>query len=72
MIAHIKQLLEARPFVPFHVVMSSGQRYRVASPEHAGTNPKGTGIVVWFDDDSSVTLSALHISLVEKEAAQPA
>lgn len=72
MIALIKQLLETRPFVPFYIVMSSGQRYRVASPEHADTNPRGTGIVIWLDDDSSVMISALHVSSVEREAAQAA
>ena len=50
---------------------SGGNRYRVANADHADLNPKGSQMVIWVDDDSSVTLSALHIVGVEKEAAQP-
>ncbi len=71
MVALIKQLLEARPFGAFHVLTSGGNRYRVASADHADINPKGSQIVIWFDDESSITLSALHIVGVEKEAPQP-
>lgn len=71
MVALIRQLLEARPFTVFHVLTSGGNRYRVASADHADINPKGSQIVIWFDDESSITLSALHIVGVEKEASQP-
>ena len=67
MIADIRQLLQAGPFEPFFIVTTSGNRYRVASADHAGINPHGDRVVVWFDDDSSVTVSALHIAAVEKE-----
>lgn len=68
MIGDVRQHLGARPFEPFVIVTSSGQRYRVPSSEHAGINPRGSRVVVWFDDGSSVTLSGLHIVAVEKEA----
>ena len=68
MIADVRQHLGARPFEPFVIVTSSGQRYRVPSSEHAGTNPRGSRAVVWFDDESGVTLSGFHIVAVEKEA----
>lgn len=64
----IRRLLETRPFEPFFIVSSSGQRYRVGSWEHAGLNPSGSRVVVWFDDESSVTLSGLHIAALEKDA----
>jgi hypothetical protein len=65
MIGDIQKLLEARPFEAFEVVTSAGQHYRVASPEHADVNPKGSRLVIWFDDDSSVMISRLHIAAVE-------
>jgi hypothetical protein len=67
-IADIRQLLEAGPFEPFFIVTSSGNRYRVASADHASINPQGSRVVVWLDDESSVTLAGLHITAVEKEA----
>ncbi len=70
MIAGIRKLLHAAPFEPFIIVTSSGNRYRVASAGHADINPLGSRVVVWFDDDSSVTLSGLHIAAIEKEAPQ--
>ena len=70
MIAGIRQLLQAGPFEPFVIVTNSGNRYRVASADHADINPQGSRVVVWFDDESSVTLSGLHIAALEKEAPQ--
>jgi len=70
MIADIRQLLQAGPFEPFFIITSSGNRYRVASADHADINPRGSRVVVWFEDDSSVTLSGLHITALEKEAAR--
>ena len=72
MIANIRQLLEAGPFEPFTIVTSSGKRYRVASADHAGINPQGNRVVVWFDDESNVTISGLHIAALEKEGPQKA
>lgn len=70
MIAEIRQHLQAAPFEPFAIVAGSGMRYRVPSADHAGTNPQGSRVVIWFDDESSVTVSGLHIAAVEKEAPQ--
>ncbi len=72
MTGDIRQLLQAGPFEPFSIVTSSGVRYRVPSPDHASTNPRGSRVVVWFDDDSSVTLSALHIAAIEKQGPKKA
>ena len=35
-----------------------------------GIHPRGTRVVIWFDDDSSVTVSGLHIVAIEKAAAK--
>jgi hypothetical protein len=70
MIPDIRQLLLARPFEPFFVITTNGNRYHVASPDHASTNPQGSRVVVWFEDDSSVTLAGPHIGALEKESSQ--
>ena len=68
LIADVQRLLARRPFVPFFIVTSNGQRFRVASEEHAGLNPRGTRIHVWFDDESGATIAASQIVALEKEA----
>ena len=67
MIGEIRQSLSAVPFEPFAVVTSSGRHYRVPTRDHAGLNPKGSRVVIWFDDDSSITISSLHIVALEKK-----
>jgi hypothetical protein len=69
-IGDLRHLLDARPFERFSIV-TSGREYEVPSPDHAGVNPANSRIVIWFDDDSSVTLSALHISAIEKTPSKP-
>ena len=68
MMPEIRQLLETRPFVPFYIHTSGGNRYRVATSDYAGFNPSGRRIVIWFDDQGSITLSELHIVAAEEEA----
>jgi hypothetical protein len=68
MITEVKRLLEAQPFEPFSVVTTSGQQYGVPSPDHAGISPHAGRMVIWFDDDSSVTLAGLHIAAIEKSS----
>jgi hypothetical protein len=66
MIADIRQHLEATPFEAFTIVTTSGRRYAVPSADHAGLNPQATRIVVWFDNDASVTIAGLHVAAIEK------
>ena len=67
MIGDIRQHLKASPFEAFTIVTSSGWgRYPVPTSDHAGLNPRGTRAVVWFDDDSSVTVAGLHVVAIEK------
>jgi hypothetical protein len=70
MIADIRQHLEGAPFEPFTIVTTSGARFPVPAADHAGLNPRGSRVVVWFDDDSSVTISGLHIAAIEKGACR--
>ena len=66
MVGDIRRLLRATPFEPFTIVTSSGTRYPVPSADHANFNPQGTRVVVWFDDDASVTIAGLHVAGIEK------
>jgi hypothetical protein len=72
MISDVRDHLNARPFKPFYILTSGGNRYRVATPEHAGFDPKGTRVVIWFDEGGHITLSGLHMVAIETEAAQAA
>lgn len=69
MMEGVRQQLEAGPFESFAIITSSGHRYEVPSADHAGISPKGNRVIIWFEDDSSVTISALHIAAVEKRAS---
>jgi len=72
MIADIRQRLANRPFEPFLIITSSGHRYRIATAEHAAVNPRGSRVVIWFDDGSGVEISGLHIVALENESARAA
>jgi hypothetical protein len=65
MVDQVRKLLQERPFEPFTIVVSSGQRHFVASPEHASVLPKGSRVFVAFDDDTAVVVSVLHITALE-------
>lgn len=65
MISEIVKRLEAKPFEPFDIVTTAGKSYRVASADHAHLTPRKTRVVVMFDDESTVTITALHIAAVE-------
>jgi hypothetical protein len=64
-----QRLLRARPFQPFRIVMSSGERYEVRHPEMAFL--MRTKLVLGLDPDSQgvaddwVMCSLLHITAVE-------
>jgi len=72
MIADVRHFLESGPFEPFVIVTSSGSRYRIPSADHATINPQSSRVVVWFDDESGVIISGLHLASVEKEAPRKA
>ena len=70
MIAEARRLLEACPFVPFAARTSTGHEHQVPTADHAKLNPRGTYLIVFFDDDGHVTTSGLHlVAVIEKVAA---
>ena len=72
MIGDVRRFLSTGPFEPFVIVTSRRNRYRIQSADHATINPQGSRVVVWFDDESGVIISGLHIAAVEREAPQKA
>ena len=72
MIADVREHLEARPFRPFFILTSGGKRYRVPTADHAGINPQGNRVLIWFDNGAGLTIAALHIVAIEEEATSNA
>ena len=65
----MRQFLNSKPFEPFVVIMSSGQRYEVRHPENC--NLTKTKIVIIDPEQDTVSICALlHVTTVETK--QPA
>jgi len=68
-IQDFQRLLKARPFEPFRVIMSSGERYEVRHPEMAFLTR--TKLVLGLDPDKQgvaedwTMCSLLHVTAVE-------
>jgi len=71
-----RDLLKAQPFVPFRVVMSSGQSYEVRHPEMAWLLAADLLIGIDVEDDGTPahfrTCSLLHITTIEPLITQVA
>lgn len=66
--ASMRQFLDIKPFEPFIVVLSSGQRYEVRHPENVVLTK--TKIVIVDPDDDTVAICALlHVASVETKQA---
>ena len=70
-----RNLLAARPFEPFRVVMSSGEKYEVRHPEMAFLTK--TNLFVGVDVEDSIPAdfricSLLHVATVEPIEGQAA
>jgi hypothetical protein len=60
----VRKLLHAEPFLPFTIRTSDGKQYRVKHPDYVAISPKGGRITVYADEETSTTLSALHMVAV--------
>ena len=64
----IRQLLHAKDFRPFTILMADGEKYLVRSRDHAFVPPGlGTYVLVVDDNDQATFLTALLISGVQVE-----
>jgi len=61
MIDEVAKRLAAKPFDPFEIVTTGGDRLRVASRDHAFLTPRRTRVVVMFNDDSVRDVLGQHI-----------
>ena len=61
----VRKLMNAEPFVPFFVKTSDGKQYRVKHPDYVAISPKGGRVTLYDDEETTTTLSALHIVGVE-------
>ncbi len=61
----VRRLMNAEPFVPFFVRTSDGKQYRVKHPDYVAISPKGGRVSLYDDEETTTTLSALHIVGVE-------
>ena len=64
MIADLRRLIAARPFVPFTIFTGDGERVRVATVDHIALSPTGARIVVFADDDSVIHISPLLVARI--------
>jgi hypothetical protein len=59
----VRKLLDQKPFVPFEVVLSSGQTHRVTHPEVVLVNRMG--LVIAYPEDDTVSVCAfLHMTAI--------
>ena len=71
MVADIRKLISAQPFVPFTINLADGGQLRVPTVDHVAVAPTGGRVFVFGDDDTYNVLSPLLISRVAVDR-QPA
>ena len=62
MIADIRKLIAAQPFVPFTIHSADGVELTVPTVDHVAVPPTGGRVFVFRDDESYEVLSPLLIS----------
>lgn len=74
MIADIRKLIAAQPFVPFTIHSADGSELSVPTVDHVAVTPAGGRVFVFGDDEGYEVLSPLLISRLSvngKRANQP-
>ena len=72
-LAELQARLNAVPFVPFRIVVSSGKSYGVPTPDHLTIMRISRTVVVEYDDRPGAYIHPLHITAIEPlaPAGQP-
>jgi hypothetical protein len=72
MVADVRKLIAAQPFIPFIIHLADGGQLRVPTVDHVAISPTGRIFVFGADDDYNI-LSALLISrlTVDRQATNP-
>jgi hypothetical protein len=61
----LKRYWHATPFVPFKIVLPSGERVPVPHPDYLTVSPSGRIAGVWKKGDQSVSFEVIRITAVE-------
>jgi hypothetical protein len=72
-LAELQARLNAAPFVPFRMVVSSGKSYDVPTPDHLTIMKISRTVIVEYDDRPGAYIHPLHITAIEPlaPAGQP-
>jgi hypothetical protein len=62
MIADIRKLIAAQPFVPFTIHSANGTEFSVPTVDHVAVPPAGGRVFVFGDDETYEVLSPLLVS----------
>ncbi len=65
LLAQIRELQKAVPFVPFRLVTSSGEIYPVPTADHISIMAVSGRIIVEKDSGEACNVSPLHVSAIE-------
>jgi len=65
MLSEVINRLREVPFKPFMILTSDGRKYPIPHPDHAAISPTRARIIVFNDDDTSASLTGLHIVAIK-------
>ena len=74
MIADIRKLVHAAPFVPFTIHLADGGQLRVPTLDHVAVPPTGSRVFVFGEDERYDVISGMMITrvTVDRESASSA
>jgi len=64
-LAELQARINAAPFVPFRIVLSSGKTYDIPTPDHLSISRLLHRISVEYDDGTAAYINLLHITAIE-------
>jgi hypothetical protein len=67
MVADIRKLMHAVPFVPFTIHLADGGQLRVPTVDHVALSPTGRRVIVFANDDTHEIVSPLLVSRITVE-----
>ena len=71
MLAELNKRLNAGPFAPFAIVMSSGIRYEVPTSDHLTITRLLREVFLEKDDGTAVAINLLHVTAIERLELAP-
>lgn len=64
-LAELQARLNAAPFVPFRIILSSGKTYDVPTPDHLSISRLLRRVSVEYDDGTAAYINLLHVTAIE-------